>query len=213
MAVLDVGCGPGHLAAFYKSPKNVKLYGLELWDHQLKQAAAGNGYSLLCQANLLDDLPFTDGSFEAVVCGEVLMYLPNKGRMLSEFHRVLQPGGSVFIYDPITWFPRISSALRTLARKFHQEKKAIAWGGQTDWKDAERPARVTFHSPRTLVEEVSTLFDITDKKGFRLFRNRIGCMKRLENYRTYFNVITRLAGRFPYLATDLLIVGRRKQSG
>ncbi len=212
MNILDVGCGPGHLAAFYGPPKEVKLYGLELWEYQLKQAATRNGYSLLCQANLIDDLPFKDNAFDVVICGEVLMYLPNKKHMLSEFHRVLRPGGNVFIYDPITWFPRISSAFRTMIRKFHQEKKAIAWDGQTDWKAAERPVRVTFHSPRTIVRNVSALFDITDQVGFRLFRNRISCMKRLENYRPYFRLITWLAGRFPYLATDLLIVGRKKPS-
>jgi SAM-dependent methyltransferase len=212
MTVLDVGCGPGHLAAFYQPSQEVKLYGVELWDYQLKQAAARNRYSLLCQANLIAGLPFRDDSFDAVVCGEVLMYLPDKGYMLSELHRVLRSGGNVFIYDPITWFPGISSAFRILVRKFHREKKAITWDGRSNWKNAERPARVTFHSPRTLVGEISAFFDITDQKGFRLFRNRISWMKRLENYRPYFRFITGLAGRFPYLATDLLIVGRKKRS-
>ncbi len=38
-------------------------------------------------------LSFDDGSFDAVVCSFGLMFFPDPARGLSEFHRVLRPGG------------------------------------------------------------------------------------------------------------------------
>ena len=47
--------------------------------------------------------------------------------------------------------------------------------------------------------------------GFRIFRNRIRVMTRLENYHWYFRLTSFLTRRFPYLASDLMVVARRKQ--
>lgn len=41
-------------------------------------------------------LPFRDGTFDAVVCIEVLMHLPHPARALHEMARVTRPGGLVF---------------------------------------------------------------------------------------------------------------------
>jgi ubiquinone/menaquinone biosynthesis C-methylase UbiE len=38
-------------------------------------------------------LSFPDGSFEALICGLGLMFFPDPARGLSEFLRVLRPGG------------------------------------------------------------------------------------------------------------------------
>jgi ubiquinone/menaquinone biosynthesis C-methylase UbiE len=42
-------------------------------------------------------LSFSSGSFDAVLCNLGLMFFPNPGRGLSEFRRVLRPGGRVAV--------------------------------------------------------------------------------------------------------------------
>ena len=46
------------------------------------------------------DLPFDDGSFDAVTCNHTLYHVPDPDRALKEFVRVLRPGGRfVGIYN------------------------------------------------------------------------------------------------------------------
>ena len=42
-------------------------------------------------------LPFQDGSFESVVCSEMLEHADNPQKVISEIHRVLTPGGQVVL--------------------------------------------------------------------------------------------------------------------
>lgn len=49
------------------------------------------------QANALQ-LPFADGSFDAVVCQFGVMFFPDKGRAFAEARRMLKPGG-VFLFN------------------------------------------------------------------------------------------------------------------
>jgi len=43
-------------------------------------------------------LPFADSSFDVVVCGLGLNFLPSPGRALEEFRRVARPGGTIAVY-------------------------------------------------------------------------------------------------------------------
>lgn len=48
-------------------------------------------------------LPFDDGSFDFVVCTQVLEHVPDPGRHLSEMSRVLKPGGVLLLTLPFVW--------------------------------------------------------------------------------------------------------------
>lgn len=48
----------------------------------------------------LHDLPVADGSFDAVVCTEVLEHVAEPARVLDELARVLRPGGSLVLTVP-----------------------------------------------------------------------------------------------------------------
>lgn len=83
---------------------------------------------------------------------------------------------------------------------------------QANWRGAERVSRIAYYSPRSLIEQVaSTNFQVTDVAGFRLFRNRIRFMTVLENFHWYRSCVGYLTSHYPYLATDMLIVGRKNE--
>ena len=50
------------------------------------------------------DLPLEDDSLDAVVCTQVLEHVPEPSEALSEFLRVLRPGGRLIISTPLTWY-------------------------------------------------------------------------------------------------------------
>lgn len=84
----------------------------------------GQGVSALTDAQAL---AFLSGSFEVVVCTEVLEHLPEPQRAINEMYRVLQPGGTLIlttrflfpIHDaPHDYFRFTKYGLRHLLRKF-----------------------------------------------------------------------------------------------
>jgi SAM-dependent methyltransferase len=50
-----------------------------------------------------DSIPAEDGSFDAIVCTQVLEHVPRPLRALQEFHRVLRPGGTLIATVPFAW--------------------------------------------------------------------------------------------------------------
>ncbi len=64
--------------------------GIELVE---SDAALGPRTALVCDAH---SIPFADGSFDAVLAQCVLEHVVDPDRCVSEFHRVLRPGGLVY---------------------------------------------------------------------------------------------------------------------
>jgi ubiquinone/menaquinone biosynthesis C-methylase UbiE len=211
LRILDIGCGPGNLAFFCEAQAQCRLFGVDLWQNQLRQAAEKEAYEALFQVNLIDGLPFMSESFDIIVCNEVLMYLPNATEILTEFYRVLAPDGKLFVYNPINWLPRLHSAIKKLTRRIYQEKRTVVLDVQSNWKEAERACRITFYSFKSLIEQIRSVnFDIAEIAGFRLFRNRIRLMTRLENYAWYRRLVLFLTERYPHMASDLFVLGHKK---
>ena len=48
-------------------------------------------------------LPFADGSFDSLLCNEVLEHVTDPARLLGEAARVLRPGGVLVLSTPQTW--------------------------------------------------------------------------------------------------------------
>lgn len=112
--VLDVGAGPGFLAAEMAKAvgKSGSVCGVDISEPLLKiarsQAKGKNEIEyLLGDAT---QLPYQEKEFDVVVSTQVLEYVPDVNAALVEFHRVLKNGGRVALldtdWDSIVWhFP------------------------------------------------------------------------------------------------------------
>ena len=49
------------------------------------------------------DLPVGDGEYDAVLCTQVLEHVPDPQAVLRELHRILRPGGRLYMTLPLAW--------------------------------------------------------------------------------------------------------------
>jgi 23S rRNA (guanine745-N1)-methyltransferase len=92
--VLDLGCGEGFFLDHMMRAHGITTsYGLDLSVDAVKLAARSLKQSLILRADLLQPLPFADGSFDLVQS----IFAP---RPLAEIKRVLRPGGFALFVHP-----------------------------------------------------------------------------------------------------------------
>jgi len=106
--LLDVGCGSGQTMAWFRSRwPGWATVGLDVARDGLR-AARANGQELVLAGSALE-IPLPNSSVDAVVTLDVLQHLPLEGgdeRALSEMHRVLRPGGVLFVRTNAQAIPR-----------------------------------------------------------------------------------------------------------
>lgn len=104
--VLDVGCGTGEiLKRIHKRYPEVSLTGVDISEKMLEVAKVkiGNKATLLwADAEML---PFSDATFDLIVCSDSFHHYPNPQKVLAEFRRVLKGGGNLLIFDYSIGFP------------------------------------------------------------------------------------------------------------
>jgi SAM-dependent methyltransferase len=99
-AVLDVGCGPGNFTRPFAraAGERGRVVGLDASRTMLAQAARESGAAgrgpLYVRGDAAD-LPFRDGSFDAVCCFAALYLIEEPLKAVAEIARVLAPGGRV----------------------------------------------------------------------------------------------------------------------
>jgi SAM-dependent methyltransferase len=100
-AVLELAAGTGVVTRALASalPDSVPIVASDLNQPMLDQACAlGTRRPVAWRQADAMQLPFPDGTFDAVVCQFGVMFFPDRARAFSEAHRVLRPGG-VLIFN------------------------------------------------------------------------------------------------------------------
>ncbi|MGH6623692.1 MAG: class I SAM-dependent methyltransferase, partial [Burkholderiaceae bacterium] len=100
-SVLEIAAGTGVVtrALVAALPEHVAIVATDLNQPMLDTAAAmGTKRPVEWRQADAMQLPFADGTFEAVVCQFGVMFFPDKAKAFSEVQRVLRPGG-VFIFN------------------------------------------------------------------------------------------------------------------
>lgn len=98
--VLEVGCGTGRLSAEIDARTESTVVGLDLDPDALRASP----YDTLVRGDGAT-LPISSSTCDVAVSIETIEHLPDDGpdRMLTEFHRVLKPGGVLFLKTPNRW--------------------------------------------------------------------------------------------------------------
>lgn len=99
--LLDNGCGPGRHAVYF-AKKGFAVTGLDQSPEALDYLRAWAGreeVSVTAEQGDLFAMPFADGSFDCIVDYNASYHTDTAGyrRAVSELHRVLKPGGEVFL--------------------------------------------------------------------------------------------------------------------
>jgi arsenite methyltransferase len=103
--VLDVGVGPGFLAAEMAAEvgPDGRVCGIDTSAAMLEVAARRNpgvrAATLELELGGVERIPYADESFDAVVTTQVLEYVPDIAGALAEMRRVLRPGGRLLVLD------------------------------------------------------------------------------------------------------------------
>jgi SAM-dependent methyltransferase len=113
LRVLDVGCGTGYTTSGILNREDVcEVVGLDMNPVQLKRAVK----NLVSEKDRIsisrgdaDNLPFIDGSFDAVISIGAIEYFPDPERALKELARVTKPDGTVLVGGPESgWFSKFA---------------------------------------------------------------------------------------------------------
>ena len=112
--ILDMGCGAGR-HAFETVRRGCRIVAL---DQDLQElVSVRNTFAAMIEAGELESdvqgqpisadalhLPFPNGTFDKIICSEVLEHIDDDKTALTELVRVLRPGGSIAITVP-AWMP------------------------------------------------------------------------------------------------------------
>lgn len=143
--LLDVGCGPGRDAAWFET------HGCGVTGADLSRGMLVHAHSIvhgpLIQA-AMQSLPFRGATFDGLWCNAALLHLPKRDApyALAECHRVLKPGGVLFISlqvgDGEVWESQSYGydAPRFFARYSPEEATALltCCGFAIHWQDSSR---------------------------------------------------------------------------
>ena len=129
-AVFELGCGGGFNQQLYDPAGISRFAGIDPNARLLDAARAraqASGLSADLRSGVGEDIPFADGTFDAVVCTYTLCSVSDQARVLAELRRVLKPGGRLLYLehgrapDPgvARWQRRIEPLWKNLAGNCH----------------------------------------------------------------------------------------------
>lgn len=91
--LIDVGCGEQPYKKYFNHVERTVACDFD---------ASRGKVDFACPAHAI---PTADGSFDSILCTEVLEHVPDPLAVWREFRRILKPGGRVLLSTPMYWPP------------------------------------------------------------------------------------------------------------
>lgn len=126
--VLEVGCGGGHVLEHFAEARRT---GVDLSRDMLARSRSRLGRTVSLARGAAEALPFPDGSYDVVLCTEVLEHTREPAAVSAELMRVVRVGGRVVVSIPnernidrvkraLGSLPVLRRVLRTLAEEANE---------------------------------------------------------------------------------------------
>jgi len=181
--LLDIGAGLGrNLRLFQRVVPSARLCGVDIAPSVESQLAALGFEGRACDASR--QLPYEDGSFDVVVCGEVIEHVIDTDNLLREARRVLRPRGRLILTTPnIAYLPNRFLLLLGIQPLFTETSIRRNLGRRSKWLGQHNP--VQYHLKIfTLAAACEILrqngFVVTSTEGYRwLERGLLGAIDGL----------------------------------
>ena len=103
--ILDIGTGAGYIPLFMARPNpRLRVTGIDLARHMIRRARRharelGAGERVTFEKGEAGKLRFADAAFDMVMTTMTIHCLRRPPKMLDEIHRVLKPGGLLWLVD------------------------------------------------------------------------------------------------------------------
>ncbi len=148
--ILDAGCGTGGMLKYLR--RFGPVFGVDIAQEAI-EGCHKRDIATVAQASI-EELPFSDQSFDAVVSFDVLYHqaVVNDVRALREFNRVLRPGGLLMVRVPAYDWLRCTHDVAVHTRHRYSER------------ELERKLSGAGFRPRKLTYVMSLLFPVAAAK-------------------------------------------------
>jgi ubiquinone/menaquinone biosynthesis C-methylase UbiE len=217
--LLDVGCGSGQ-TAIPAAKKGVKVTGIDIADNLIRHArqrAKAAKLNARFDVGDAEDLPYGDNSFDVSISMIGAMFAPRPERVVSEFARVIKPGGKLYManWTPASMPAQMFKCVSHVVPPSPGFIPPVLWGDEEtvrqrltdDFTDIRLTRRVypQWHYPfnaselvnlfRTHFGPVKNAFESIDKHQQTELHNRLEQIYR-DNSATHNDVLTVTGGEF-----------------
>lgn len=200
--LLDIGCVDGTFTALLQTVSNTKeAYGIDISEEAVAGANA-NGIKAVRMNVDQGHLPYEDGFFDAVFCGEIIEHLYDPDSLLDEISRVLRKDGLAMITTPnlAAWHNRI---ILLLGYQPHSTEVSLKYNvGKL------RPKSEEYHlSGHIRVFTCRALKELIKLHGFKILK--IAGTPAAAPFPFPFNIAEKISALVPSLSSSLLFVVRK----
>lgn len=202
--ILDAGCGSGELGSELIKGFGVECHGVEMNDVAIRHAEK-KGIKTR-KMDLDSGWLYDDGFFDVVIGTEIIEHVINPDNFILESKRVLKSGGFLMVATPniANWFNRIIFLFGY--QPFFTEVSTVDKTMGLGFTRKLTPNRKPVGHIRCFT--LRALKDILELHGFETVLVKSNEVSFLPKYMAFFDKY--LFRFFPGLASDVIVVGRKK---